>query len=49
MFKIIFTGFRCAPPGAKFFEPAPQAQRLSSHKIFRLFRYFRLFRDLSWS
>ncbi len=28
-----FTGFRCAQPGAKFFEPAPQAQGLSSYSF----------------
>ncbi len=33
---IIFTGFRCAPPGAKFFEPAPQAQGLSRYTFFAL-------------
>jgi hypothetical protein len=30
---ISSTGFRFAPPGAKLFEPAPQAQGLSSYEF----------------
>ncbi len=30
---ISSTGFRFAPPGAKFLEPAPQAQGLSSYYL----------------